>query len=228
MINKVDQRLNEWVGTVIKDAKVSFAPPDSTNKEPLISVYLAGLRPSPPAPVESRRTPLQISLRYLISTWAETPEKSHEMLGTLVFAAMEHPEFEVELDPVPVEIWQAFGVPPCPSFMLRLPLILKRDEAPVPRIKWPPTIRDTTLSSLNGRIVDTGNNPVTGARVELPSLNLSTRADSQGRFSFAGVPAEPRSKEFFIKARGKELTLTLQQPNSEEELLLIRFDTLEA
>ncbi|HZH77837.1 MAG TPA: hypothetical protein VEY88_17555, partial [Archangium sp.] len=45
----------------------------------------------------------------------DSPERAHHVLGQLVFAAMEEPEFEVDLAPLPVALWSALGVPPRPA-----------------------------------------------------------------------------------------------------------------
>ncbi len=116
MIDQVDGRLEDWIGTVLEGTNVSLAAPSGTETGRGIGLYLMELMHTPP-PRGARRPPLQISLRYLVTTWAEKSEEAHRMLGELVFAAMEHPEFEVERDPVPVTLWTALGVAPRPSFM---------------------------------------------------------------------------------------------------------------
>ncbi|MCU0518329.1 MAG: DUF4255 domain-containing protein, partial [Oscillatoria sp. Prado101] len=79
----------------------------------------------------SQRTPLQAAARYLVTTWAGTPEDAHRLLGDLLFAAMDSAAFQAELNPLPAAAWTAFGLPPQPSFVLRVPLQIARPQPPV-------------------------------------------------------------------------------------------------
>src|SRR6266850_5283921 len=121
----------DWVGTVVEGGYVSLGPPDNQRAGRGVGLYLLELVQSPP-PSSNKRPPLQLALRYLITAWSGTPEDAHQMLVALMFAAMENKEFQVELEPLPVTVWTAFGVPPRPSFILRVPL---RQERPQPQTK---------------------------------------------------------------------------------------------
>jgi len=81
-----------------------------------VGLYLLELIQSPP-PSTSRRPPLQLALRYLVTAWSDKPEDAHQMLVDLMFAAMENSDFQVEQEPVPLTLWTALTVPPRPSFV---------------------------------------------------------------------------------------------------------------
>lgn len=142
MIDRIDRLLKDWVGTVLEDTEVWLLPPRELADKRAVGLYLIDLLHTPPVH-NSRRLALQISLRYLVTTWAEHPEDAHRMLGDLVFAAMEHTEFEVDLEPVPTELWSAFGLAPRPSFRLRLPLRRERPEPAIPRVRTPVEVKGT-------------------------------------------------------------------------------------
>lgn len=144
-----------------------------------------------------------------------------------MFAAMENSEFEVEFESIPVTAWMGFGAKPRPSFVLRVPLRFERPELPAKLVRKPIVVRTTLLTTLQGVVLTRDEVPLVGAQVKVPAYQLSDRTDSNGRFSFAAVPGEPRSKVLSITAKGRELQFTVQQPASEHELVVIHFDLKE-
>src|SRR2546421_5963544 len=137
MIDQVDRRLADWIaGTLDKKVEVSLAPPSEQATGQGVGLYLLELI-SNPLPRGMRRPPLQLMLRYLVTTRADKPEEAHRMLGELVVAAMENPEFEVEQESLPVAVWSAFGIVPRPAFVLRVPFRHERPERLAPRVRQP-------------------------------------------------------------------------------------------
>lgn len=225
MIQQVDQDLKEWVGSVVSGVDVSLGPPQDAGERLRVEVYLLDLLHTPPA-TGSRTPPLQISLRYLVTTWAETPEDAHRILGELVFAAMAHKTFEVELEPLSMQLWRALGVLPRPCFMLRVPLRMERPEPKGPRVRRPVEVQHTSLTSLSGVVVGPRDLPLPDARVELPALGLAVRTDSKGRFRFASVPTERPNLHVLVKAKGGEASAQVRSGRNQEPLI-IHFDVLE-
>src|SRR5262249_36272243 len=126
-----DERLRDWAANVTPNVAVSFAAPEAKSSGRGVGLCLLEMIQSP-APSTAKRPPLQVTLRYLVSAWSEEPEEAHRMLADLMFAAMENSEFQVEMEPIPLSVWSSFGVPPRPSFLLRVPL---RQERPQPQTK---------------------------------------------------------------------------------------------
>lgn len=226
MINEVDQRLMDWIGTVLTDMEVSLLPPKDMGDKKVVGLYLKDILPSSSAH-GTRRPPLQVLLCYLVTSWAKNPIDAHHMLGQLLFAALEHPEYEVDLEPVPAEVWTAFGTLPCPSFMLRLPLKVERPDEIIHLVRSPIEVKKSPISSMHGVVMGPGDTPLSNARVELPSLNLVARTDANGRFSFPAVPAKPKLKKVRIIARGRELFTEVDQTAMKQRPLIIHFDVLE-
>lgn len=222
MIEDVDQHLKDWARTVVKDVAVSLTIPFGAEAEEGVGLYLLDLAHAPP-PRTAKRPPLRISLRYLVTTWAKDPERAHSLLGQLVFAAMDSTEFEVDLDPVPVAVWRAFGVPPRPSFVLRVPLQRERPEPAVTLVRAPLVVEASPVQSLQGVVLGPQELPVVGARVELPALRLSTRTDSKGGFRFSAVPAQPARQLLRVTAKGRELSVQTEA-NGGQEPMVIHFD----
>ena len=227
MIEQVDQRLKEWIGSVLTgDIDISLLPPTEAGDKKVVGLYLKDILPS--APVHgTRRAPLQVLLRYLVTSRAKDPADAHQMLGQLLFAAMENAEFEVDLEPIPAEVWTAFGTMPMPSFMLRMPLRHERPEEPVKLVRAPVEVHQSPLASMDGTVLGPEETPLANARVELTTHNLVTRTDMKGRFIFPTVPIQPATKKIRIAARGRELIKEVDYEKLNQEPLIIHFDILE-
>ncbi len=137
MIEQVDDQLRDWVANVVGHVPVSLELPGNWQTDGQgISLYLLELVEYPSLR-GAQVPPLQLSLRYLLTTWARELETAHHWLGQLVFAAMAQPGFDVELGPVPAATWSAFGLAPRPSFFLRVPLRQERPSPAMPTVRVP-------------------------------------------------------------------------------------------
>jgi hypothetical protein len=221
MLEEVDQRLKTWVGRVLGDAPVSLSAPAGDTGQPGVGLFLLELGAAPP-PRTTRRPPLRISLCYLVTAGADTPERAHHLLGELVFAALEEPDFEVDLSPLPITLWSALGVPPRPAFRLRVPCERKRPMPVVPRVRVPLVIRTVPAEALQGRVVGPGDIPIPGALVELPSMSLYSRTDAQGRFRFPAVPTGTPIGQLEVRAKGEVLRVRAEELPTEAGTLQVR------
>lgn len=223
MIENADQYLKEWVGSVVSDSDISLTLPIEQSHRSVVGIYLLDMRPSPPSK-GPKRPPLQIVLRYLVTSWAESPELAHAILSDLLFAAMEHAEFEVDQETLPITLWHAFGVKPCPAFLLRLPHRRERSEADIKLVNSPIEMKYSPMTSLEGQLVGPNNIPIANARIGLPSYRQSTVTDSKGRFWFSGVPNTPAVKQFQVQARGRQFTVKVEPKAEDQGPLIINFN----
>lgn len=226
MIDEVDGRLTDWARSVLQSADVSFAAPNEVDKGKVVIMYLMELVSTPPLR-SGRRPPLQVSLRYLVTVRSDEPVDGHRMLGELMLAAMGNSEFEVEPDPVPVEVWRAFGVGPRPSFVLRVTVTLERREDLAPLVRKPLVVKRSPIARLQGVVCGPGDVPIMGATVELPVLGLTTKTDANGGFVFAAVPSEPPAKTIRVKAKGKEVSVSADEAILKSQPLIIRLEKME-
>lgn len=220
MIEQISARLTQWVSGVLPGAEVSLLPPGGQPDGRGVSLYLMELADKHPTLNGVRR----LQLRYLVTTWAEQPSDAHQLLGELVLAAMEEADFEVVCQPLSPEAWTALGAQPRPSFLLCAPMQRQSKALDTPLVRGPLVIQATPLTSLHGVVVGPGGIPLAGARVELPGLQLHKSTDAKGRFSFSAVPGYPLMGQLVVKARGRELQLSVEQSTSRSEPLLIQFD----
>ena len=224
MIAPIDRRLEDWIASILDKVDVSLALPGEKETGRGVGLYLMELLHEPPAR-GMRRPPLQIMLRYLVTTWADKPEEAHQMLGDLLIAASENTEFEVEQEPLPVAIWSAFGVAPRPSFVLRVSFKHERPEKLAPPVRQQLVLKQSALRSLHGQVLGPQDIPIASARVEVPALQLSTSTDYEGRFHFTAVPVEPRIKLLRVRAKGREFSInTEEQAGRDDEPLVLHLE----
>lgn len=224
MIKQVDQQLIEWVQKEL-NVTPTLEPPRAAEGELLVHLYLLELV-NDPLRSHTARPRHQPALRYLVTTHADDPQEAHGLLSELLFKALAHPEYEVDLEPLPSTTWSAFEVAPRPSFILRVPLPHEREPEPAEPVREV-ALESRPVAVFYGLLLGPGDVPLAGARVELPNLNRSANTDSKGRFQLNGVPAG-RKKTLLIQARGRELSRSFEETGSPDEPVIIRFDLFEA
>jgi hypothetical protein len=225
VIEKIDQQLEEWVKNVLGPVTVSLDPPGTVQADSGVHLYLIELVDSPP-PRNTKRAPLQLSLRYLVTTWADSPEEAHRLLGDLVLAAMGDAHLKVELEPLSATSWTALGIPPRPSFMLRVPIRQERPQPEVKPVLQPLKVKADPITRFSGILLGPNETPLIGATVELKYLQRSTRTDTKGRFTFPTIPVKCLTEPVRVRAKGQEFEVTLDQPASHSEPVVIRLDLL--
>ena len=205
MNEESDQRLQDWVTSVVKDADVIFAPSSQVAATPRVLLYLLEASPAAP-PRGTKSPPLKIALRYLVTVGAADARLAHRLITQLLFAAMTSEEFEVEAEAPPLALWTALALPPQPSFVLKLTLQRERPEKIAPLVLSPLELNASPTGSLRGVVVGPNRIPIPGARVEVPALALSAQTDVAGRFLFRAVPLGRQKVVLRISAKGKEWT----------------------
>lgn len=209
MIEQADATVSEWIEATCPDAEISLALlGDAPAKKATVVCYLIGFAPTPPArpAVGAKAAPLQFSVRYLVMAVGRDAREEHKLLGELIPAALDHPGFEVDLAPHPAELWTALRLVPRPAFMLQVLLSRARPE-PEARLVRELVLRDSPMCSIAGRVVGPKSTPLAGARLEIPSMNLSIFTDERGRFAFPPIPSQPLPGQLLVTARGRRLEI---------------------
>jgi hypothetical protein len=214
VIEEIDQRLEDWAAALLPGVSISLEAPGPPPQTKQVDVYLLDVSQTP-APRTVKRPPLQLSLRYLVTAWAETTKEAHRMLGNLMFAAMQDASMQVELEAAPLTLWSAFGTTPRPSFLLRVPLSLEHPETVAKPVLQPMIIRTKPVCNFNGLLIGRpGGHPLAGVAVGVPALGLSARSDRNGRFTFPTVPSQ-LPLDVRISAKGQQFNMRIdiaQQP----------------
>ena len=224
MIKQIDQQLIEWVEAELK-VTPTLEPPRAAEGELLLHLYLLELVDDPLRRNTTR--PLhQPALRYLVTAYADDPLEAHNLLSEMLYMAMTHPQYEVELEPLPSHTWSAFAVAPRPSFILRAPLPNEWQPEPAERVRAVGLV-SKPVAVFYGLLLGPQETPLAGARVELPNLNRSATTDSKGRFTLNGVPAEGK-KTLMFQARGRNLTRSFEETGAPDRPVVIHFDLFQA
>jgi hypothetical protein len=226
VIDSVDASVRGWASAVIPDTPVSLLPPGKIGGGPCVGLYLLDLLHAP-ARHDKRSVPLRFTLRYLVTAWHEEPSKAHGLLGRLLVAASDDKDMEVELEPLSMEAWRAFGVPPRPAFLLRVPLRVDRPESPARAVIKTVELVHRPMGSLSGLLLGPNGVPIANARMELLGIGAKANTDSKGRFRFDAVPATPQARRLRIFAKGRTMTAAAPARTDPSQPLLIRLNTLE-
>lgn len=204
MIEKLDQGLVDWVDSVVPGASVSLDVPAATAAAD-VSMHLFELGDLPAARGE-QRPPLQVQLRYLVTT---SGSDAHKHLGDLLFAALQHPDYDVVFPEGMAAYWSAAGVPPRPCFVLALSARQDVAAAAAPPVRSGLQIQSVGAQQLEGIILGPADVQIADAFVEIPALGLTTRSDTRGRFRFAAVPTGSAALGLRVRAKAREFPFTV-------------------
>lgn len=218
--------LRDWVRTVDPTATFSLEPPPGARSGHGVSVYLIEITPSPP-PRGTVRPPLQLWLRYLVTTWADDPAVAQQLLLDAAFAAMAMSDLEVASESLPPETWTALGAIPQPSFVLRVTARRDRPETAAPRVLLPLHVERGRIIVVAGVVLDPNDGPLAGADVEVIGIDLVTRTDRRGRFRMSGLPGAPVMSRLRIRAKGVEIIVGVPADPDLARSMVIHLDPLE-
>jgi hypothetical protein len=213
LIELIDQQLEAWLTDLLGNVELGFAVPP---QEGGINLYLMALDAAPPMR-GTVRSPLRVALHYLVSCWDKNPQKAHAMLSEILFAALEHPEYDVLYQTID---WQSLKIAPQPAFILRVIASKERPEPIIPRVQEP-RVETVPARALSGRVLGPRDVPIVGAYVQIPSYQLSQRSDSRGGFSFPNIIGE--EIELMVRAKGIERLVTVHR---DDDPIIIRIDSL--
>lgn len=222
MIDHVDLALREWLETTAGGVAVTLAPPTDAAADPCINLYLMEIRAGG-AVSHAAGFPLTLVLRYLVTVGGGDPLAAHRLLGVLLFAALDHPDVEVDLSPAPAALWQGLEIAPRPAFVLAAPLVDTRVGEPVPLVGAPPRLDVAGLTSLAGSLIGPHDQPIAGAKVEIPGLS-ATRTDARGRFRFAAVPQSPPVRRCRVRVKSRTFFIDVPPGARAGAPLIIRFN----
>lgn len=128
------EELKAWAATAAGGRGVVTSPPAVESQTESVSLYLMEMLPEPPER-NSRQHVLRVTLRYLVTAGAPGAASQQQLLGDLLFAAMESHAFEVDPAPQSAELWRAFGVPPQPAFCIRAKVWKELPERTSPLVR---------------------------------------------------------------------------------------------
>ncbi|HEX9435850.1 MAG TPA: carboxypeptidase-like regulatory domain-containing protein [Candidatus Limnocylindria bacterium] len=191
-----------------------------------MSVYLLDVVPQP-AVRSAGRPPLQLWLRYLVSTWARERGDADRLLVELAYAAMEQPDIEIDPEVTLPETWTALRAVARPSFIVRVTERRARARPVAPPVLHPIRIEPAFPSFIAGVVRGPGGIALPDATVALPSVGRESRTDARGRFLLQGVPGPPVSTHLVVRAKGTETVVKLPKDPARARALVIEIKSLE-
>jgi hypothetical protein len=205
MIDTADGKIASWVRSVVGDVVVSLGPPGTGGPGPGVSLYLLEVLDHLGGRMDVADPPVQVDLRYLVTTWAEEPSEAHRLLGTLLAAArLDATEFETVLERLPPDAWMAMGTRPQPSFVLRVPVSQPRPALPTRLVLAPLEVRTGEMVPLTGFVRGPDDVPLVGAQVRVAGQNLHARTDARGAFRFPAVGTHPPPDALVVRVKGRD------------------------
>jgi hypothetical protein len=207
MIDEVDRQLAAWVADVLPGATVSLDAPSAVATAD-VGLHLFEVSDLPAAR-GIERAPLQVRLGYLVTTGGSDVAAAHARLGSLLFAALQHADYDVRFPGDMAAYWAAAGVPPQLGFVLTVPLRQDLDADTAPPVTSALRVESVGAHAFVGVVVGPGNVSIADAMVELPSLALATRTDPRGRFRFSAVPAGSAVLQIRVRAKAQEFPFTV-------------------
>ena len=164
-----------------------------------------------------------MQLGYLVTTGGADSSSAHERLGALLFAALQHPEYDVRFPGDLAAYWAAASVPPQPSFVPRGATSPgPRRPAGAARAPRPCACRVSARGRSSALILGPGDVSIADAMVEIPSLALTTRTDPRGRFRFGAVPTGGTALQVRVRAKAQEFPFTVD--SSAPQPVTLRLD----
>lgn len=136
MFAATDQLVADWVLACLPGRPACFRLPDKkTPAGGTPCLWLFELAPCARPEPATRRASLQVLLRYACWIAGLDPDENHRMLGDWCFAAMAHPDWQVQLPGPGPAFWQALGLPPQPAFILEVPVRHPRQPPDTPLVQ---------------------------------------------------------------------------------------------
>ena len=223
MIETIDQQLKDWVNSTTAGTDVHLNMPPAEVDRPTVFLHLYEIDQAIPSRRDGPK-PIELVLNYLVTTRAAEVSEAHKLFSEVLFAALESPELEVDVKPLPLSAWHAFGLAPQPAFKVSVTLVRERPTTDA-LITEPVQAELTELRRIEGVVLSTSGIPISQARIEVPGTKVSTYTDRGGRFSLRTVPALTDKKALKIVARGLEQVVS--KPLRAGEPLVIRFQPQE-
>ena len=218
--------LREWVASVDPAAALTLEPPGDTRSGHGVSAYLLEIAPGAP-PRGSTRPPLQLWLRYLVTTWADDPVVARRLLLDLAFAALGEADLDVAPEPLAPDLWTALGTVPQPSFILRAAVRRERPDVVAPRVLLPLVVEQARFVTIEGVVLGPNELGLAGAEIDAVGLDRGTQTDRRGRFRLGGLPGDPVATRLRVRAKGVEVVVAVPADPRLARTMVIHLDPLE-
>lgn len=196
------------------DLSGSISPPTASDTAGQVCAWPVGLLPELEARATAGPGPRWLRVRFLLTVDGDHTQVAAQ-LDRLLAGSLDGPQVRVVVEPVPVEVWQSFGLPPrlgvYADVLTRI--VPARPAKPPIRVRGGVRVDDSPLSVIQGQVRGPGGIPIPGMRVVAIDSNATTYTDNRGRFEFVALPAD-RSIRLLVSGKGIEF-VTEAVPSAE-------------
>ena len=178
-----------------------LAHPQSAAQTPRLGVWPVAVLPETmPAQVGA---PLRLRVRYLVFALIPADGPITAAMDVLDRVLVVGQPYLIP-DQVPDELWQSLATPHRLGLLFDVPVQVAPAAPSVPRVTSLPQLATVSLGRLAGRVVTPGGVPLAGMRVTVHDGTATTRTDTRGHFTLAGVIAD-QPLTLLVTGRGLRL-----------------------
>jgi hypothetical protein len=209
----LDDYLQAWVARHCPEAAVSFDAPGPEAPEGRgVGFRLVEVTPIPPRRGVSQGA-FEANMTYWVSTWGSDVHDAHEMLDTLLFAALQDPTFVTRGVSIDTAAWGALNVELRPGFLLSAAIQRDLTQVLAPQVQRPVEVTGVSMTNLAGVVLGvSGAHEVAlqNARVAVRGSRRTVATDREGRFVLHGIPPDPPVSELVVQARGRRQHIPIE------------------
>lgn len=140
MFGDATRELSSWLTDACSDVEVVLAPPTGDSREGArlhaFLLEISELNQRSDRRLDDRSGPsrryetTRATLRYVLAVEGDLPAAdAHDVLACAVGAAAGRPDVTIAPEPVPLDLWRAYGVPPRPALLLDVRVTSERQVA---------------------------------------------------------------------------------------------------
>lgn len=134
--------------------------------------------------------PQRLRLRARYAVVADGPvDAAVALIDRVLIAAANDDTYRLVLEPLPVTLWGATGVPR-PSVLIDVPVQIAVAAPTAPRVTGGLRLTGGGLRAIEGRVLGPGDVVLAGMTVASPATGASVVTDNRGGFVLAGQPAD--------------------------------------
>jgi hypothetical protein len=165
--------------------------------------------------------PLPMRLRFLLAT-DPTSGAQVDLLDRVLVASLQDGAVHTPVEPVTVDVWQAFGLPPRLGLYADVRTVASIPPPTPPRVRHPLRLESLPLARIHGTVIGPGGIPVPGVRVSAAGMP-TVHTDDRGRFSLPSLSVGGPTR-LLLSCKGFDL---VAEATPSDEPLVIHCDIQE-
>jgi len=195
------KKIEDWVEKSLDKTSVQWGVAGNEKKSNTINFQMIQVAPAMKEMGGSKLAPLHLTVSYLVTA------SSDEILTELMFAAMNHGQYDIQQEVLTADMWLALDLVPRAAFVLKVRVSKEIEQVKTPIVRTA-TVQGKSVGDLFGTVYGPNETPIRSALLELIGLNKKTKTDRKGFFRISGIPSNT-ALELKVKAKGVEKIIKL-------------------